>query len=296
MGITVHLIDGTYELYRQHYGQPGGDRAPYAATVGVLRSTLRLIADGATHLGVATDHVIESFRNDLYAGYKSSEGMEPELLEQIPIVEEALRAMGIVVWAMVREEADDGLASAAAVAAADAGVDQVRILSPDKDLGQCVRGSRVIQVDRRSGAETTEDDVRARFGVGPQGVPDWLGLVGDASDGFPGLPGWGAKSATAVLSRYGTIAAIPDDPARWAADGVVVRGAAKLAATLSGAREEAMGFRRIATLDTTCEVGSVASWAWRGPEPRFGAVAEDVGDPSLLERATRLAGRAAAKG
>ena len=283
MGITVHLIDGTYELYRQHYGQPGGDRAPYAATVGVLRSTLRLIADGATHLGVATDHVIESFRNDLYAGYKSSEGMEPELLEQIPIVEEALRAMGVVVWAMVREEAD-------------AGVDQVRILSPDKDLGQCVRGSRVIQVDRRSGAETTEDDVRARFGVGPEGVPDWLGLVGDASDGFPGLPGWGAKSATAVLSRYSTIAAIPDDPARWAADGVVVRGAAKLAATLGGARAEAMRFREIATLETTCEVGTVASWAWHGPEPRFGAVAEDVGDPSLLERATRLAGRAAAKG
>lgn len=280
MGITVHLVDGTYELYRQHYGQPGADRAPYAATVGVLRSTLRLIADGATHLGVATDHVIESFRNDLWPGYKSSEGMEPELLEQIPIVEEALRAMGVTVWAMGREEAD-------------AGVEQVRILSPDKDLGQCVRGSRVIQVDRRSGAETTEDDVRARFGVGPEGVPDWLGLVGDASDGFPGLPGWGAKSATAVLTRYGTIAAIPDDPARWAADGVVVRGAAKLAATLAGAREDAMLFRRIATLDATCDVGTVASWVWRGPEPRFAAVAEDLGDPTLVDRATRLAGRVA---
>lgn len=296
MGIRVHLVDGTYELYRQHYGQVGGDRSAYAASIGVLRSTLRLIADGATHIGVATDHVIESFRNELWPGYKSSEGMEPEILEQIPIVEEALRAMGVTVWAMEREEADDGLASAAAVAAADASVDQVRILSPDKDLAQCVSGTRVVQVDRRNDIDTAEADVVARFGVGPRGVPDWLGLVGDTSDGFPGLPGWGAKSATAVLGRYGTIDAIPDDPAVWAADGVVVRGSAKLAATLSASRADALLFRKIATLETGLPVGAVADWRWRGPEPRFAAVAEDLGDPALAERANRLAERTSSGG
>ncbi|MFM7719002.1 MAG: 5'-3' exonuclease H3TH domain-containing protein [Actinomycetota bacterium] len=288
---VVHLVDGTYELYRQHYGTPAkdGERPPYAATAGALASTLRLVADGATHVAVATDHVIESFRNDLWPGYKTSEGMEPELLEQIPILEEALRAMGVAVFAMEREEADDGLAAAAAGAAADASVTQVRILTPDKDLGQCIAGRRVIQVDRRTGTEVDEAALRERLGIGPSSVPDYLALVGDASDGFPGLRGWGERSASAVLGRYATLEAIPEDPARWTADGVAVRGAARLAATLRDGMADALLFRTLATLRTDLPVGSVADWRWWGPQARFRAVAADLGSPALAERAERLA-------
>ena len=222
--IRIHLVDGTYELYRQHFGAPSRDGSPNAATIGALQSTLRLIQDGATHIAVATDHVIESFRNDLYPGYKTSEGMEPELLRQIPLLEDALRAMGVTVWATVREEADDALASGVRVALEDRRVAQVRLLTPDKDLAQCVRGRRVIQVDRRSGAEIDEEAVREKYGIGPVSIPDYLALVGDTSDGFPGLQGWGAKSAAAVLGRYRHVEAIPDEPERWAADGIAVRG------------------------------------------------------------------------
>jgi 5'-3' exonuclease len=202
--MQVHLVDGTYELYRQHFGQATHRSDPplFAGTIGVLTSTIQLLQDGATHIGVATDHVIESFRNDLYDGYKTSEGMEPVLLEQIPILEDALRAMGVTVWAMEKYEADDALASAAAVACEDRTVHKVLILTPDKDLGQCVQGKRVVQFDRRNNIVIDEAAVVEKFGVGPSSIADYLGLVGDSADGFPGLQGWGAKSASTVLAKY----------------------------------------------------------------------------------------------
>jgi 5'-3' exonuclease len=203
--VKVHLIDATYELFRQHFGRTARDpgAGPYAAAVGVLTSTLELLAAGATHLGAASDHVIESFRNELWPGYKTSAGMPPELLAQTPVVEAALEAMGVTTWAMVEYEADDALGSAAAVAADDPRVEQVMIVTPDKDLGQCVRDRRVVLFDRRKRELIDEDGVIAKFGVPPASIPDYLGLVGDSADGFPGLPGWGAKSAAAVLARYG---------------------------------------------------------------------------------------------
>ncbi|MFM8528203.1 MAG: 5'-3' exonuclease H3TH domain-containing protein, partial [Ilumatobacteraceae bacterium] len=260
--MKVHLIDGTYELYRQHYGQAvrSSTPSPNAATVGVLNSTYQVLKDGATHLGVATDHVIESFRNDLWDGYKTSEGMEEEILVQIPIVEEALRSMGVTVWPMVEFEADDALASAARVAAADRRVEQVQILSPDKDLGQCVVGGRVVQIDRRKMAkdgtgQVDEDAVREKFGVPPSAIADWLALVGDTADGFPGLAGWGAKSAAAVLARYGRLEDIPDSVADWDVPGL--RGAARLAESLAGQRDLALLFRKVSTVVDTVEVGKV---------------------------------------
>ena len=226
--MQVHLIDGTYEMYRQHYGSAIRDKEPppFAATIGILTSTLQLLAEGATHIAVATDHVIESFRNELYSGYKTSEGMEPVLLEQIPIVEDALRAMGVTVWAMEKYEADDALASGVVVACDDHRVHQVRILTPDKDLGQCVSGRRVVQVDRRNNIVLDETAVREKFGIGPESIADYLALVGDTADGFPGLPGWGAKSASTVLARYITLDAIPDYHQQWKVDGLTtLRGA-----------------------------------------------------------------------
>jgi 5'-3' exonuclease len=292
--VIVHLVDGTYELYRQHYGQAvrSSTPAPNAATIGVLNSTLQLLQEGATYIGVATDHVIESFRNDLWDGYKTSEGMEPEILTQIPIVEEALRSMGITVWAMEEYEADDALASAAVVAAADAKVTQVQILSPDKDLGQCVVGDRVVQIDRRKMAKgedglVNEAAVIAKFGVPPSSIADYLGLVGDTADGFPGLPGWGAKSASAVLARYGHIEDIPDAPGQWDVPGL--RGAVKLATSLSENRELAFLFRRIATTVTTVPVGNVADWHWDGPTADFADFCADLGAPRLAEKAAGLA-------
>ena len=209
----VHLVDGTYELYRQHYGQASkhSQPPPFAGTIGVLTSTIQLLQDGATHIGVATDHVIESFRNDLYSGYKTSEGMEPVLLEQIPILEDALRALGVTVWAMEKYEADDALASAVRVACEDHTVHKVFVLTPDKDLGQVVQGKRVVQMDRRNNVIIDEDAVKEKFGIGPSSIADYLGLVGDSADGFPGLQGWGAKSASTVLAKYGTINNIPDN-------------------------------------------------------------------------------------
>lgn len=286
----VHLVDGTYELFRQHFGMAvrHGSPHPYAATAGVLSSTLALLAEGATHVGVATDHVIESFRNDLWAGYKTGDGMDEELLVQIPVLEDALDALGVTCWPMVEWEADDALASAARVAAADPRVDQVLILTPDKDLGQCVTGDRVVQVDRRNQAVLDEDGVRGKFGVGPESIADYLALVGDSADGFPGLPGWGAKSAAAVLARYGTIEAIPDAADDWDVPGL--RGAAKLAATLAGQRDLALLFKSVATVVTDVPVGSVDDWRWMGPTPRFAEVAERVGAPRLAARAATLAG------
>ena len=292
--VKVHLIDGTYELFRQHFGQAArhSSPAPHAATVGVVSSTLQLVADGATHVGVASDHVVESFRNDWWAGYKTSEGMPPELLEQIPMMEEALAAAGFTVWPMVDHEADDALGAAAAVAEADERVEQVLIVTPDKDLGQCVRGTRVVQFDRRKNEVIDEEAVRARFGVSPASIADYLALVGDSADGFPGLPGWGAKSAATVLAAFGHIEAIPADAAEWGLPGL--RGAEKLAATLRDQRDLALLFRRIASIGAGTGYplpagGVVDDWAWHGPTPAFAEMAERLGAPNLVARAERLA-------
>jgi 5'-3' exonuclease len=286
--VKVHLVDGTYELYRQHYGQATKHATPppFAATIGVLASTLQLIADGATHIGVASDHIIESFRNDLYDGYKTSEGMEPVILHQIPLVEDALRAMGVVVWAMEEFEADDALGSAARVAASDKRVQQVVMLTPDKDLGQCVVGKRVVQFDRRNNVIIDDAAVREKFGVGPASIADYLALVGDTSDGFPGLSGWGAKSAATVLAKYEHIEAIPDDETTW---DVAVRGATKLGLTLRENRELAALFKKIATVVTTVNVGDVDDWQWHGPTAEFSALCDELGSPQLSKRATTLA-------
>lgn len=288
--MQVHLVDGTYELYRQHFGQAvhHRDPPPFAGTIGVLSSTIQLLADGATHVGVATDHVIESFRNELYSGYKTSEGMEQVLLDQIPVVEDALVALGVTVWPMIEYEADDALGSAVAVASDDQRVHKVLILTPDKDLGQCVKGKRVVQMDRRTNTVIDENALRAKFGVGPESIVDYLALVGDSADGFPGLSGWGAKSASVLLARYGNIDVIPDDHQLWAADGVVVRGAAKLATTLRDHRGDAELFRILATLVTTVPVGVVDDWKWNGPTARFDEVATRLGAPQLIERLRRL--------
>ena len=288
--MIVHLVDGTYELYRQHFGQLGRhtDENENAGVIGVLSSTLQLIENGATHIGVATDHVIESFRNDLWPGYKTSEGMEPEILRQIPVLEDALTAMGVTVWAMTEFEADDALASAVRVACEDRTVHQVRILTPDKDLGQCVSGRRVVQVDRKNDVVIDEKGVQAKFGVGPASIIDYLALVGDSADGFPGLPGWGAKSASTVLAKYGDIMSIPADHVQWASDGVKVRSAEKLAATLRDHRADAELFRILATLVDTVNVGTVTDWKWTGPRAEFAALTAGWGVPKLGERAAAL--------
>ena len=297
--MRVHLVDGTYELFRQHFGSARGQRdaAPdpgkYAATIGVLGSTLALIEDGATHVGVASDHVIESFRNDLWPGYKTSEGMPPELLHQIPVLEDGLTAMGVTTWAMVEHEADDALGAAAAIAAADARVEQVLIVTPDKDLCQCVRGTRVVQFDRRKREIIDEAGVIAKFGVGPASIPDYLGVVGDTADGYPGIAGWGAKSAASVLARYGHLEDIPASVRDWDVPGL--RGGEKLATTLREQIELAILFRRIATVELDVDVGKVDDWWWTGPTPRFGALAQGLGAPELAARAERAAVRAAAR-
>jgi 5'-3' exonuclease len=288
--MIVHLVDGTYELYRQHFGQLGRhtDENENTGVIGVLSSTLQLIENGATHIGVATDHVIESFRNDLWPGYKTSEGMEPEILRQIPVLEDALTAMGVTVWAMTEFEADDALASAVRVACEDRTVHQVRILTPDKDLGQCVSGRRVVQVDRKNDVVIDEKAVQTKFGVGPASIIDYLALVGDSADGFPGLPGWGAKSASTVLAKYGDIMSIPADHVQWASDGVKVRSAEKLAATLRDHRADAELFRILATLVDTVNVGTVTDWKWTGPRAEFAALTAGWGVPKLGERAAAL--------
>jgi 5'-3' exonuclease len=287
--VQVHIVDGTYELFRYHFGP--NNRDPKAgATRGVLTSLLQLIEDGATHVGVATDHVIESFRNDLWPGYKSSAGMPPELLDQFPLVEQVLAAAGFAVWPQVEYEADDGMAAAAALAAADERVSRVLICTPDKDLGQCV-GGKVVQLDRRKGEIFDADGVRARLGVPPESITDLLALVGDSADGFPGLPGWGAKSAATVLSRWVHLEGVPADPAEWE---VTVRGAAKLSATLREQFELALLFRRIATVVPDAPVSaSVDEMRWTGPaDPAaFARLCDTIGAPALPARAAKLAAR-----
>ena len=284
MGLNVHLVDGTYELFRFHYS-PGNKDPERGATRGVVSSCLALLEAGATHVAVATDHVIESFRNDLWATYKDGSGVEPALKAQFPVVEDALRAAGFTVWAMVEQEADDALAAGAAVAAADDRVERVVICTPDKDLGQCV-GGKVWQWDRRQDKWFDAQGVHDRLGVRPESIPDLLALVGDSADGFPGLPGWGAKSAAAVLDRWGHLEQIPADPLEWDAG---VRSAAKLNATLREQFELALLFRRIATVERDAEVGRVDDWRWTGPTEQLPEVAASLGDPRLAERAARLA-------
>lgn len=298
--VKVHLVDGTYELFRQHFGaarRPGSSTGrepssnPFAATIGVVASTIAVIADaisasGAAWVGVATDHEIRSFRNELWAGYKTGDETPPELLTQIPMMKETLGALGVTVWPMIEWEADDAMASAAHVASQDPAVTQVILITPDKDLAQCVTGDRVVLYDRRKGEFTNHDGVIEKFGVSPWSIPDYLGLVGDSSDGFPGLAGWGAKSAAAVLARYEHLEAIPDDVNEWDVPGL--RGAARLAETLSGQRELAELFRRIATVVRTVEVGQVADWKWQGPTADFREIMTDLGAPELVDRAERL--------
>ena len=266
--MTIHLVDGTYELFRYFYALPSAKNRQgeeVAAVRGVMYSLRRLVQEGATHIGVATDHVIESFRNDLWPGYKTGEGIDPALWDQFPLLEAGLRAWGLTVWPMVEVEADDALASAAAKAALDPRVEQVVICSPDKDLAQCVQGTRIVQLDRVRKTTRDEAGVVARFGVPPASIPDYLALVGDSADGFPGLPGWGAKSAAAVLARFGHIDAIPDDHRAW---GVSVARAASLAATLTRDRAQARLFRQLATLRTDVPVfDSVDELEWSGPTP-----------------------------
>jgi 5'-3' exonuclease len=287
--MEVHLVDGTYELFRFYYAQPehlDPDGIDVGAVRGVVRSMLELLGDGATHVGVATDHVIESFRNDLWPGYKTGAGIDPILVTQFPILEDALRALGLTVWAEVEQEADDALAAAASVASQDTRVARVLICTPDKDLAQCVSDPRVAQLDRRKRELYDEAAVRVKFGVPPASIPDWLALVGDSADGFPGLPGWGAKSAAAVLARYQTIEAIPDRALEW---DVEVRGATRLAATLAEARADAALFKVLATLRTDADVGTVDTWEWRGPTKAFAAWAGRLGQPSLAKKADALA-------
>ena len=248
--MDVHLVDGTYELFRHFYALPPARDAhgrEVAATRGVVASVRGMIREGATHVAVATDHVIESFRNPLWAGYKTGEGIDPDLFAQFPLLEDALRDAGIAVWPMVEFEADDALAAGAALAAADPRVERVYICTPDKDLAQCVRGTRVVQLHRRTRVLVDEAGVIAKFGVPPASIPDYLALVGDAADGYPGLPGWGAKSSAALLARFGHIDAIPSDWHDWH---VNVAGPARLAKTLADQRDLALLFRTLATLRT----------------------------------------------
>jgi 5'-3' exonuclease len=248
--VNVHLVDGTYELFRHYYALPSArddEGREVAALRGVVASVRAMVREGATHIGVATDHVIESFRNDLWPGYKNGEGIDPALFAQFPLLEDALAEAGFVVWPMREFEADDGLAAAAEIAAADPRVERVIICTPDKDLGQCVRGTRVVQLNRRTKTFFDEAGIIAKFGVHPESIPDYLALVGDAADGFPGLPGWGAKSASRVLARYGHLEAIPPDPGDWT---VPIGSAATLAKTLERDRERALLFRTLATLRT----------------------------------------------
>lgn len=275
--LNIHLIDGTYELFRHYYALPSArDEAnrEVAATRGVLASVLGMMKTGATHVAVATDHIIESFRNDLWPGYKTGEGIEPDLLAQFPLLEEVLTAAGIVVWPMIEFEADDALASAAALAAQDDRVEQVFICTPDKDLAQCVVGTRVVQLNRRTRATLDEATILAKFGVLPASIPDYLALVGDAADGYPGLRGWGAKSSAAVLAKFLHLEAIPANVREWH---VNVANAGALAATLTLERDQALLFRKLATLRTEIPLfKNVDELLWKGPAPGFDRLAASL--------------------
>jgi 5'-3' exonuclease len=272
--LDIHLVDGTYELFRHYYALPSARDAEgreVAAVRGVLASVLGMMKGGATHVAVATDHVIESFRNGLWPGYKTAEGIEPDLLAQFPLLEEVLAAAGIVVWPMVEFEADDALAAAAHAAAQDSRVERVIICTPDKDLAQCVRGTRIVQLNRRTRVTIDEAGVIKKFGVSPASIPDYLALVGDAADGYPGLKGWGAKSSAAVLAKFAHLESIPTDSRAWR---VNLANASVLAATLASELDRAVLFRTLATLRTDIDLfNDVDELRWNGPTPAFADLA-----------------------
>jgi 5'-3' exonuclease len=288
--VEIHLIDGTYELFRHYYAVPqarDADGREVGAVRGVLASVLAMINGGATHVGVATDHIIESFRNRLWPGYKTGEGIEPDLWAQFPLLEEALTELGVAVWPMIEFEADDALATASAVAARDPNVERVLICTPDKDLSQCVRGTRVVQLIRRTRSIRDETGVIEKFGVRPTSIPDYLALVGDAADGYPGLPGWGAKSSAAVLAKYRHLEAIPADGSTW---GVNATHAGALGRTLVRERERALLFRDLATLRTDLDLfDSIEELRWRGPRSSFATLGAklDAATPRTTGRGMR---------
>jgi len=285
--VNVHLVDGTYELFRAHFGAPPAtspDGRAVGATRGLMRSLLALLASpGVTHVACAFDHVIESFRNRIFDGYKTSDGVPRELLAQFPLAERATHALGIVVWPMVEFEADDALATAAARWAEAPGVEQVLICTPDKDLAQCVRGTRVVMLDRRRRIVLDEGAVKAKFGVLPESIPDFLALVGDDADGYPGLPGWGPKTAAAVLSRYRRLEDIPDHDGTW---GVPVRGSSAVAQRLRDRREDAFLYRSLARLRTDVPLAeTLEDLRWRGSRrPELEAMCAEIGETDVAER------------
>jgi 5'-3' exonuclease len=289
--VDIYLVDGTYELFRHYFALPcarDSDGREVAAVRGVLASVLGMVKGGATHIAVATDHVIESFRNELWAEYKTGEGIEPNLLAQFPLLEEVLSAAGIVVWPMVAFEADDALAAAAVEAAGDGRVEQVIICTPDKDLAQSVRGTRIVQLNRRTRVTLDESGVIQKYGVSPASIPDYLALVGDTADGYPGLRGWGAKSSAAVLSKFAHLESIPTDWREWR---VNVANAAALADTLSRERDRALLFRRLATLRTDINLfDDVDELRWNGPTPSFADLAARL-DAAVTEPRRSLARR-----
>ncbi len=289
--MEVHLVDGTYELFRHYYALPSArdkDGHEVAAVRGVLASVLGMMKAGATHVAVATDHVIESFRNQLWAGYKTGDGIEPDLLAQFPLLEEVLTAAGVVVWPMIEFEADDALAAAAVAAARDSRVEQVIICTPDKDLAQCVQGTRIVQLNRRTRVTIDEAGVVQKFGVSPASIPDYLALVGDAADGYPGLRGWGAKSSAAVLAKFIHIESIPNDWREWR---VNATNASALAETLKLEHDQALLFRTLATLRTDIPLfDEVDQLRWKGPAATFAAIGERL-DAAKTESRRNVTGR-----
>jgi len=290
--MKIHLVDGTYELFRNHFGAPpkkAPDGREVGATLGVLRSLLMLLTSpGVTHVAVAFDHVIESFRNALFAGYKTGEGVDPNLLAQFPLAEEAVSALGVVVWPMVEFEADDALATAAARFKKNKTVEQIVICSPDKDLAQLVSGSRIVCWDRRRDIVMDEAGVLEKFGVRPQSIPDWLALVGDSADGYPGIPGWGARSASAVLSRFEHLESIPDDPAKWRLSSVSPGRAASLAGSLAQRHEGALLYRQLATVRKDVPLQEkLSDLKWQGAHERLKKLCSELGEERIPERIPR---------
>jgi len=290
--MKIHLVDGTYELFRNHFGAPpkkSPDGREVGATLGLMRSLYMLLTSpDVTHVGVAFDHVIESFRNDLYTGYKTGEGVDANLLSQFPLAEEAVAALGVVVWPMVEFEADDAIATAAARFKKTKSVEQIVVCSPDKDLSQLVSGDRIVCWDRRREIVINEAGVVEKFGVSPQSIPDYLGLVGDSADGFPGIPGWGAKSTAAVLAQYKKLEAIPKDVAKWKVPSISSGRAASLVESLTSHWEEALLFRKLATTRTDVPLKeNLSDLKWRGADERLKAFCQQLGDEKFPQRVTK---------
>jgi 5'-3' exonuclease len=290
--MKIHLVDGTYELFRNHFGAPpkkSPDGREVGATLGLLRSLLMLLmSPGVTHVGVAFDHVIESFRNSLYPGYKTGEGIDPNLLAQFPLAEEAVSALGVVVWPMVEFEADDALGTAAKRFKKIRSVEQVLICSPDKDLAQLVSGDKIVCWDRRREIIIDEAGVIEKYGVSPQSIPDWLALVGDSADGYPGIPGWGAKSASVVLAHYKHMESIPDDPMKWRVGSISPGRAASLAESLSQRREEALLYKQLATVREDVPLQErLSDLKWQGAYLQLKKLCKELGDERIPERIPR---------